>query len=291
MTWVKFHEEITRGDKRGVSRASRFVFLELALLSRPTHGRLRLARTMPTADAVHDAIGGNRAEVEAALAELADPMIAMLVVEETESTRELVIPSWTKWNSVDVGAAARNRKHRAKQKRDRDAAAQREHDGSVTRNETARYGSGTEVGTDRVTRTEERREDQKAPSEPTRASVRAARVELGSASCERMAEVFGDTVREIVPTYTLASADRAKLVELANCNAAPVELDAKIAWLEKTVRAYLAAKRGDAFECAQGFRPHRVLVWLNGGGTTSTAAPGKQPASAELLAELERGGS
>jgi hypothetical protein len=107
MAWVKFHEQLRQGEKRGMSRATRFVFLELCLLARDERGSIRLPRGMSDLDAVHDLLGGNRKEVRAAFEELSgftenSPKTEPMIDISGESTgRVLTIRSWERWNGAD----------------------------------------------------------------------------------------------------------------------------------------------------------------------------------------------
>ena len=276
--YVSFHRWLVAGELRGLPRASRFVFMELALAARATRGRIRLARSLGDVGALHDMIGGDRAEVEAAVAELVDARL--IRIDEVDGSRELTFtPEWTEWNRIDATAAQRNRDARARQKAKKEAERQR--DGSVTRNDTehadaALRDKGKEI-----------KGHERSPS-----GITLARVTLGSASGERIAEVYEGAVRERVADYTLAPSRRSALVELTNSTYAPADIAEKIAWLEKATREWIAAEGNDPI-AHQGFAPHRMRVWLDAGKPTtrgSRASAPKQGADAALLAELERGG-
>jgi hypothetical protein len=120
LEWVKFRGSLTRGAKRSLSRATRFIFLELALLARDRSGEILLSPGMSDADAVHDLIGGSRREVVEALRTLtvtlpgdADPLVAFVV---EDGARYLTIPSWNRENAPPrerPGASTeRSRRHR-----------------------------------------------------------------------------------------------------------------------------------------------------------------------------------
>jgi len=116
MVWVKFHEEITKGAKRGIPRAIRFVLMELSLLCRPERGSVALPLGMSDVNGVCDLLGGNRREVAEALRTfVADGTI---VLEGDEGARTLRIVHWATWNAGTVespGASTqRSREHRAK---------------------------------------------------------------------------------------------------------------------------------------------------------------------------------
>lgn len=119
--WVKFRASLTKGAKRSLPRATRFIFLELALLARDRSGEILLAPGMKDVDAVHDLLGGNRREVADALRQLGtvlpgdeDPLVAFV---DDGHARYLVIPSWNRENAPPKekpGASTeRSRRHRA----------------------------------------------------------------------------------------------------------------------------------------------------------------------------------
>lgn len=124
MVWVKFHDKLCKGAKRGLPRAVRFVFMELCLESRPGRGVLDLPVGMSDLDALHDVLGGNRKEIADALKALTavprptanDPEPrAMVELDGEEGTRRLTIPSWEAWNSGQEAPGAsteRSRRHR-----------------------------------------------------------------------------------------------------------------------------------------------------------------------------------
>lgn len=116
MAWVKVHDELRLGDKRGLSRATRFVFVELLLLARPERGVIRLPRNMKDLDAVYDLLGGNRKEVNEAIRALTTPDEhgeTMVEFKSVASSRQLVINSWARWNGSD-DPARRMRELRAR---------------------------------------------------------------------------------------------------------------------------------------------------------------------------------
>jgi hypothetical protein len=127
MVWVKFHDKLCTGAKRGLPRAVRFVFMELCLASRPGRGVIDLPIGMQDLDAIHDILGGNRDEVAEAMRLLttvprptADDRKprAMVELAGEDGARRLTIPSWATWNSGQESPGAsteRSRKHRKKQ--------------------------------------------------------------------------------------------------------------------------------------------------------------------------------
>jgi len=148
MTWIKFHGELLEGRKRGLSNATRFIFLSLSLKSRATRGVLELPRGLSDVDAVHDILGGSRKEIAAALSDLSDPEFDMVSIEGQENSRVLNISSWAKWNSVDETVARRQREYRSRKQ---------DGNGDVTRDSavTSRVTNGG------VTRLDQSREDKR----------------------------------------------------------------------------------------------------------------------------------
>ncbi len=115
MAWVRFHEELTQGAKRGIKRALRFVYMELSLAARKskTRGKILLAKGMSDLDAVHDVIGGDRREVAAAIREFSVGAEPSLVFETVGTgDRYLVVINWHKWNPNSDLSTYRVERHR-----------------------------------------------------------------------------------------------------------------------------------------------------------------------------------
>lgn len=116
MVWVRFHEELTLGAKRGIPRALRFVLMELSLKARPLGGEIELPCGMSDVDAVHDLLGGDRVEIEEALRRFTSGRDPVLSYRDEDDRRFLLIPSWAKWNpggEAPGASTARSRKHRS----------------------------------------------------------------------------------------------------------------------------------------------------------------------------------
>lgn len=114
--WVRFHEEITLGSKRGIKRALRFVYMELSLAARKSkvRGKILLPKGMSDLDAVHDVIGGDRREIAAALKEFMSGEEPSLSFETLGTTdRYLVVTNWHRWNPNSDISTPRVEKHRA----------------------------------------------------------------------------------------------------------------------------------------------------------------------------------
>lgn len=121
LNYIPFHDTLTQGDKRGLSRATRFIFLELTLHAKPYGGRLPLPRGFKTdLDRIEDIIGGNRRELAAALTDLAVPLDPddpedrpMIAIEGPPQRRVLVIVSYPEWSPTGP-STPRVRKYRKK---------------------------------------------------------------------------------------------------------------------------------------------------------------------------------
>jgi hypothetical protein len=120
-SWVPFHSALREGDKRGLPRAVRFVYLELSLLARPTQGRIALPRGFRSdVDAIHDILGGDRREIRLALDLLTVPLDPtdpldepMLSVSGPKERRIVDITAHSRWVRPDT-TAERVRRFRSK---------------------------------------------------------------------------------------------------------------------------------------------------------------------------------
>ena len=119
--WVRFHRELRQGDKRGLPRSTRFIYMELSQEARRLHGVIPLPIGMGGLDGVCDILGGNRREVVEALRTLTDGPTPMLSFQEIDGKRVLVVTEWEKWNPADRTAAERQQRRRDEEKRKRDA--------------------------------------------------------------------------------------------------------------------------------------------------------------------------
>lgn len=109
--WVKFHDELCQGAKRGIPRAVRFVYMELSLLSRPGRGTIDLPVGMTPLAGVRDLLGGNKKEIASALELLTKSPDPMVRIEGDGTTSRLVVTKWETWNVLDA-STARVQKHR-----------------------------------------------------------------------------------------------------------------------------------------------------------------------------------
>lgn len=119
--WIPFHASLRQGAKRGIPRAIRFIYLEVAHASRQYAGRLPLPFGFKTVeDALHDVLGGSFAEVKRALDVLTKPVdpddeTAMLRVEGERGRWILVVCAFDRWANADL-STDRVRRYREKQR-------------------------------------------------------------------------------------------------------------------------------------------------------------------------------
>jgi hypothetical protein len=137
MVWIKFHDSLCSGYWKGIPRGVRFVLMELSLLARAGDGQIELP--FGTADPIEglvELLGGNRREARLAIRQLEElgsisfesesqdhatgskpkpDIIGVdpVVYRASAGKVACVIPSWTRWQSIDR-SASRVRKHRAK---------------------------------------------------------------------------------------------------------------------------------------------------------------------------------
>jgi hypothetical protein len=107
MAWIPFDESLLKGKLRGLSRAARFVYCELALHARAGRGRIELPVGMDDIAAVHDVVGGDRHELTCTLSQLAQFEIEgapLLGFEGPPGGRVLVVVGWSERFGVDEPA-------------------------------------------------------------------------------------------------------------------------------------------------------------------------------------------
>src|SRR5262245_11394592 len=111
-SWIPFHASLREGDKRGIPRAVRFIFLELSLLTRPTGGRMALPHGFKSdLDAIHDVLDGDRREIRLAIELLTTPLDPtdpsdqpMMRLSGPPERRILELPSHPRWVRADTSA-------------------------------------------------------------------------------------------------------------------------------------------------------------------------------------------
>lgn len=156
--WVPFHASLCEGEKRGLSRATRFIYLELCLKARRFDGVLPLPRGFRSeADAVHDLIGGDRREIRIALAELTavsvngqDKIEPMIALTRSSVCSTLTISAHGRVGSHDK-STSRVRKHREKQREE----------SRIDSEPGNAFHPVTETVTERVSETPYRREEKR----------------------------------------------------------------------------------------------------------------------------------
>jgi hypothetical protein len=142
--WVRFHRELCRGDKRGIPRALRFIYMEVSLECRPKRGHLVLTSMMGDVEALHDLLGGDRAEITRAFRFFTSTTPPMWRVESDSGERRLYVYEWSKWNPVDPTGSERQQRKRDND-RDRPTDSSRQDNGQ--RNGDVTVDSGTVTST------------------------------------------------------------------------------------------------------------------------------------------------
>lgn len=119
--WVPFHRRLAKGPKKSLPRGVRFVLLELSLEARPTRGVIDLPLDWGTLDAVHDLLGGDRAEVKRALeafTKVDDTGVSPIEIVKTSAIHRLKLTKWNDWagpkSSAERVADYRERKKNGK---------------------------------------------------------------------------------------------------------------------------------------------------------------------------------
>lgn len=108
MNFIPFHSSICKGRKRSLSRATRFIYLELCLLTRDSNGVYDLPDE-PVIDAIHDVLGGDKSEIGEAIPALIEA--DMLMVEDGI----LTIVNYEEWQLASSDAE-RARRYRARER-------------------------------------------------------------------------------------------------------------------------------------------------------------------------------
>ena len=174
MTWVKFHGEIRQGAKRGLPRATRFIFMELCHEARPGRGVIELPLGMGDVDAIQDVLGGNAKEVREAVAKLTVGPEPMLVFEGSEGSRKLLIPSWQRWNAGAVEPAGSSTQRSRRSRAASDERAGNDDAAAMQRSLHADAASDERAGNDRPSGDQSRGEE----SSSRAAAARGTRPEV-----------------------------------------------------------------------------------------------------------------
>lgn len=121
MVWVRFHEQLCADEKVGLSRAHRFIFMELSLKARPRRGHIILPIGLPDVKAVQTILPmGNTREVSDAIKALSSGDDPMIRFDNIDGKRALIVVNWEKWNPVGDDSRERVRGWREEQKRRRE---------------------------------------------------------------------------------------------------------------------------------------------------------------------------
>lgn len=279
MVWVKFHDKLCKGAKRGLSRAARFVFMELCLESRPGRGVLDLPIGMTDIDAIHDILGGNREELADAIKALIavpkstpnDPEPrAMVELTGEEGARRLTVPSWDTWNSGQESPGAsteRSRRHRQRSaSNEQNAVASQESntappDATVVApvaNDDATPVQRSGNGSATPYRGEERREEEITHTSRARAQgemVSAEDIAEVLRGIDALADLAKDTsrVRFIAGGFQMALGDLATLANAKRALGAfvakelPNMPDASVAQLGAALGGFMTNQRPDRY--------------------------------------------
>ncbi len=282
MTWIKFHGEIRRGKHRGIPRALRFVFLELAHEARPGRGVVELPAGMTLLDGAHDILGGDRREPARAL-ELytagPDRDAPSLIVEGEAGALRLRIPSWEAWNRVD-DSAERTREYRRKKREAASCDASRDGHATVT---TSHLGDAPPVT---VTAQDQIRSDQirsEIPPTPQgvapppagagealrldpveRAPAKGAKAPKPETSEDRYRRAFVAGIHSGAPglPYSLGGRLGLPFVAAIGEHSKGLRGEALEAWIANTAAEW---RRTADPTFAGGWAPAAFVKWLNGG--------------------------
>ena len=170
--FVPFYGSLCRGAKRGLSRATRFIYLELSLEAREFEGVIALPRGFRSdADAVHDIIGGNRKEIGQALTDLTSVLESrserdppMITISGPSHARIITINAHARWVRPDK-SAGRMRRFRQRQTEENRAVSVHS-DASRDVTVTANSDGGDASRDVTVTATKERRGEEKKEETP-----------------------------------------------------------------------------------------------------------------------------
>ncbi len=274
--WVPFHKRLVKGPKRAIPRELRFVLLELSLESRATRGVLDLSPRCSTLDAVHDLLGGNRQQIEDALAEFcgSEDDEPAIVIERSAKAHRLIIPKWDEWAGPKTGA------ERMAEMRERERAERAERDARnavttkpsppvtpVTKAPSQVVTSVTPTGQDR---TEENttehpdagaggREVDHGPSEPPSPAAPPLLDVVAKAYAAGIAEAAGAPWSMPDPNFEAPVA-----LDALALHKPQLRGDDIAAWVRRSAATYRRAMAPKA-EFQRGFRPTKWLEWLNSG--------------------------
>jgi len=265
MPWVKAHRSLREGVKRGMSRATRFVYLELCDAARASGGVLRLAPGVAVVAAVHDLLGGSKREIADALRDLTDPKFGdegapMVTISEEANDRSLTIVRWDEEQTTDATAARRAKEYRDRRRVTRDAGVtSRVTNGDVTALEERREEEKKPPGVPRDGGTETAEVATPCPPAPPASSPR---VSAGGAAFDAIREAYVAGICSVTRgTYALNSFGYRDLAAVVSKHGPPGTLAELVAWTEAKARDFATvAKATSRFA---GLKPIQFGDWLN----------------------------
>ena len=283
LNYIPFHDAITQGDKRGIARATRFIYLELTMAAKPFGGHLPLPRGFKTdLDAVEDILGGNRREIAAAIATLIVPLDptdpsdrSLITIEGPPDRRVLSIVAYPDWSAATL-STPRVRKYRNKQTKElRGDRPPRNAFPAVS--ETSQRNAARDVSETRQKeekgREEKRRETPVVPTGDTGspsgfgASKLERVVDVGTARCEAVSDAFVATLAELgwARPGVRDRWERQTLCDAINAHLrADGSADGILAELARAVREWVAAY-ADASQFTSGWGARKFSEWLSAG--------------------------
>jgi len=125
--WIKCHTSICRGKWRGVSRAARFVLLELAMLTKPTDGVLELPHGQPDhVEAIVDLLAGSSRKERREVREAVRELVKLDSLQVKTDLNVVAVANFSRWNPPPSG------KERTKAYRERERLRKVAAGGDVT---------------------------------------------------------------------------------------------------------------------------------------------------------------
>jgi hypothetical protein len=116
LNWVRFHAQLRQGEKRGIPRAWRFVYMELSHEARERGGWVAIPAGMSDVDGVRELLGGNRKEVSDAIAFFTAGEDPALSFGEVAGKRAIIVNNWRKWNPKSDDSSSRVKDFRERER-------------------------------------------------------------------------------------------------------------------------------------------------------------------------------
>jgi hypothetical protein len=302
MTWVRFHEELTRGAKADLTRATRFVYLELCLEAQKRtvmvgdDAIIEISAKGTPAKAIAALLGGEAMDIVHAMKALAagdDPMVS--VDERPDGRRFLVIRKWAFWNRPSAGKTVTAQARLAvggRQVARRLAVGGRQVGGSspVAGSEDQQ---SQEVGDHKNSLEQNRTEENRTEEDPRADAARPARPKADSAepkpkAHERYADAYAAGMRDASDQPFPEPRAKSDLVQMATTYghdaSGPLTGDNLLAWFRRIAAEYRRAKADSAIY-ESGYAPSHCLKWL-AAGRPGNAPQSFQDASPGLFGDL-----